>query len=190
MIPLHVRKGLKKLYENSDWGRYFTIIDDLPASPLTPILANGSSVESKDLDKLTTFQLKTNANVAINKNMRAKLYSDNKLIGEATFDDVTLSKKVMTIKFRSITEPTRGTGIADVINTQIVIEAGSINVGNEVYTKSLSYVYKTSREIDEIITGINTENITNAPTTNKYIVNGRLVIERNGKQYSIDGKDL
>ena len=124
--------------------------------------------------------------------MRAKLYSDNKLIGEATFDDVTLSKKIMTIKFRGLTEPTRGTSIADVINTQIVIEAGSINVGNEVYTKSLSYVYETSREIDEIMTGINeyTERITIAPTTNKRIINGRLVIERNGKQYSIDGKAL
>lgn len=192
MIPLHVRKGLKKVYEDFDWGKYFTIIDDIPASPLTPILANGSLVESKDLGKLTTFQLKTNTNVAINKNMRAKLYSDNKLIGEATFDDVTLSKKVMTIKFRGLIKPTRGTGIDDVINTQIVIEAGSINVGNEAYTKSLSYVYETSREIDEIMTGIDeyTKSITIAPTTNKRIINGRLVIERNGKQYSIDGKAL
>ena len=192
MIPLHVRKGLKKLYEDSDWGKYFTIIDDLPASPLTPILANGSLVESKDIGKLTTFQLKTNTNVAINKNMRAKLYSDNKLIGEATFDDVTLSNNVMTIKFRGLVEPTRSSGATDVINTQIVIESGSINVDNEAYTKSLSYVYETSREIDELMTGIDefAESITVVPNTTKRIVNGRLVIERNGKQYSLDGKAL
>ena len=46
--------------------------------------------------------------------------------------------------------------------------------------------------IDELMTGIDefAESITVVPNTTKRIVNGRLVIERNGKQYSLDGKAL
>lgn len=187
--PLHVCKGLKDVYEASEWGKYFTIIDDLPNSPVKPVLPNGSTVVDADLAKLTVFQLKTTANVAVNKEMRAKLYANNQLIGEAGYNDVTLANGIMTINFNNLA--TAMEEIPDMINTQIVVEAGSINVDNVAFSRSLSFVYETSRSIADVFpTGIDIITTTTSPRTSKRIVNGSLVIEKGGKQYTVDGKVL
>ena len=185
--PLHVCKGLKEVYEASEWGKYFTIIDDLPNSPVKPLLPNGSTVVDADLTKLTVFQLKTTANVAVNKEMKAKLYANNQLIGEAGYNDVTLTNGIITINFKNLA--TTMEEIPDMINTQIVVEAGSLNVDNVAFSRSLSFVYETSRSIADVFpTGIDTINTTTtSPRTSKRIVNGSLVIEKDGKMYSIDG---
>ena len=191
--PLHVYEGLKDVYEASEWGRtYLVIYDDIPRNGgVTPVLVDGSTVDSYSISNLTTFQLVAVGNVAVNQNMKAKIYADNELIGEADFNDVKLANNIMTINFHSLVN--QETGSDDMVKVKIVIEKGGVNINDKANIEALTYNYNASRSIyDSFPTGINTVNqdANSAPSTTKRIVNGRLVIERNGKQYSLDGKAL
>ena len=189
--PLHVYEGLKDAYEASEWWKeYFVIYDDVPRNGgVIPLLVDGSTVESSNLSKLTTFQLIAIGDVVVNQNMNAKIYADNELIGEADFNDVTLANNIMTINFHSLVNQEYGSD--DMVKAKIVIEKGSVNVNDKTNTEALTYNYNASRSIyDSFPTGVNTvyKDANSVPSTTKRIVNGRLVIERNGKLYSLDGK--
>ena len=190
-MDMHVYEGLKDVYKNSVWGKWVTIIDDIPRNGVTPVLADGSTIESNNLSKLTTFQLIAIGDVAVNQNMKAKIYADNELIGEADFNDVTLADNIMTINFRSLAN--HGYDSNGMVKAKVVIEEGSVNFNKEANSKALTYTYETPRSIyDSFSTGINTvtQNPISTPRTTKRMVNGRLVIEKNEKQYSLDGMAL
>ena len=188
---LHVYEGLKEAYEASEWWKeYFVIYDDIPRNGcVTPLLVDGSTVDGYSISNLTTFQLIAVGNVAVNQNMKTKIYADNELIGEADFNDVALTGNIMTINFRSLVKYESDSD--DMIKVKIVIEKGSVNVNDNANVEALVYNYNASRSIYESFsTGINTvtRNPISIPRTTKRVVDGRLVIERNGKLYSLDGK--
>lgn len=190
-MDMHVYEGLKDVYQNSVWGGLVKIIDDIPRNSIIPVIADGSEVGYNNLAKLTSFRLLANGNVGLNNNMKAKIYAEDKLIGKADINDVTLANGIMTINFKGIGNQ-GDTDSFGTVKTKIVIEAGSINMNNEANPIAFSYTYNASKAIfGALPTGINTISTTTlSPQISKRIANGRIVIEKGGKLYGIDGKIL